>query len=311
MGRKRAIRNALFWYSHFPPRNHTVLSNIRRSEIATFLRIRRARLQPEQVGLPRGTRRRTPGLRREEIAELAGISTEWYAWLEQKRDVHPSLDTLQCIAQALRLEPAEQQHLLTLGGYALENGGSGLAREAAVGDSLQRLLDQMACCPAWIMGARSDILAWNRAAAVIHGDLGGMQGIERNGIHQLFLNPRMRRMLVDWEVHAQDCVAKLRLTQANYLDDPWFNQLIELLRSRSPAFTEWWDEHEVRLPHDGVKLYEHPDVGRLSFDYVILQVAGGNGVPLHLITYVPTRDTDTQEKMEALMGHSAMVLSAC
>ena len=287
-----------------------MLSHIRRSEIATFLRIRRARLQPEQVGLPRGRRRRTPGLRREEVAELAGISTEWYAWLEQSRDVNPSLDTLQRIAQALRLEPAEQQHLLNLGGYGVENGDNGLAREAVVGDSLQRLLEQIVCCPAWIMGARSDILAWNRAATVIHGDLGAMRGIERNGIHQLFLNPAMRRMLVDWEGHARDCVAKLRLTQANYLDDPWFNELIELLRSRSPAFSAWWDEHEVRLPHDGVKVYEHPKAGRLSFDYAILQVAGGNEVPLNLITYVPTRDTDTQEKMEALLRRSALVLSA-
>lgn len=285
-----------------------MLSNIRRSEIATFLRIRRARLQPEQVGLPRGTRRRTPGLRREEVAELAGISTEWYAWLEQRRDVHPSMDTLQRIAGALRLEPAEQQHLLTLGGYGPEGGGNGPAREAVVGPQLQRLMDQLVCCPAWVMGARSDILAWNRAATVIHGNLPRMRGIERNGIYQLFLNPRIRRMLVDWEAHARDCVAKLRLTHANYLDDPWFNELVELLLSRSPAFTEWWDEHNVQLPHDGVKLYDHPSVGRLAFDYAILQVAGGNGIPLHLITYVPAGDTDTQEKMEALVGYPEVVL---
>lgn len=287
-----------------------MLSKNRRREIATFLRIRRARLQPEQVGLPRGTRRRTPGLRREEVAELAGISTEWYAWLEQMRDVHPSMDTLQRIACALRLEPDEQQHLLTLSGYGPESVSGGLAREAVVGSQLQRLMDQLVCCPAWIVGARSDILAWNRAATVIHGDLAAMRGIERNGVHQLFLNPRMRRMLVDWEDHARDCVAKLRLTHANYLDDPWFDELIELLLSRSPAFTEWWEEHDVRLPHDGVKLYEHPVVGRLSFDYAILQVAGNNGVPLQLITYVPTSDTDTQQRMETFMRRSAEAIHA-
>ncbi|MDI5935795.1 helix-turn-helix domain-containing protein [Halomonas kalidii] len=279
-----------------------MLSNDRRSEIATFLRLRRARLQPEQIGLPRGARRRTPGLRREEVAELAGISTEWYAWLEQTRDVHPSMDTLQRIALALKLEPAEQQHLLTLGGYGQESGSHGSAREAMVSPQLQRLMDQLECCPAWIMGARSDILAWNRAAAVIHGDLHAMQGIARNGIYQLFLNPRMRRTLVDWEAHARDCVAKLRLTYANYIDDPWFNELIGLLRARSPQFAEWWEEHNVRLPEDGVKAYEHPEVGRLVFDYAILQVAGGNGVPLQLITYVPTRDSGTQEKMEGLLA---------
>lgn len=285
-----------------------VLSNIRRSEIAAFLRIRRARLQPEQVGLPRGARRRTPGLRREEVAELAGISTEWYAWLEQMRDVHPSMDTLQRIACALRLEPAEQQHLLTLAGYGPEQGGNGPAREAVVGISLRRLMEQLVCCPAWVIGARSDFLAWNRAATVIHGDLPGMRGIERNGIYQLFLNPRIRRMLVDWESHARDCVAKLRLNHASYLDDPWFDELIALLRSRSPAFAEWWSEHNVLLPKEGVKVYEHPEAGRLSFDYAILQVTGGNGVPLQLVTYVPTGGTDTQEKMEALMRYPEVVL---
>ncbi|GGX89285.1 transcriptional regulator [Litchfieldella qijiaojingensis] len=280
-----------------------MLSNDRRSEIATFLRIRRARLQPEQIGLPRGARRRTPGLRREEVAELAGISTEWYAWLEQTRDVHPSMDTLQRIALALKLEPAEQQHLLTLGGYGSENGSNGSAREAVVSPQLQRLMDQLEFCPAWIMGARSDILAWNRAATIIHGDLHAMQGIERNGIHQLFLNPRIRRMLVDWESHARDCVAKLRLTYANYIDDPWFNELIGLLLEQSLEFAEWWEEHNVQLPHDGVKVYEYPEVGRLVFDYAVLQVAGGNGIPLHLITYVPSSDTDTQQKMETLLQY--------
>ncbi|MDN3518911.1 helix-turn-helix transcriptional regulator [Aquisalimonas lutea] len=280
-----------------------MLSNDRRSEIATFLRIRRARLQPEHIGLPRGTRRRTPGLRREEVAELAGISTEWYAWLEQMRDVHPSMDTLQHIAHALRLEPAEQQHLLTLGGYGPESGSNGSAREAAVSPQHQRLMDQLEFCPAWITGARSDILAWNRAATVIHGDLGAMRGIERNGIYQLFLNPRIRQMLVNWESHARDCVAKLRLTHANYIDDSWFNELIGILLAQSPEFAGWWGEHNVQLPQDGVKGYQHPEAGRLVFDYAILQVAGGNGASLQLVTYVPTSDSDTRQKMETLLGY--------
>ncbi len=280
---------------------NALLSNDRRSEIATFLRIRRARLQPEQIGLPRGARRRTPGLRREEVAELAGISTEWYAWLEQTRDVHPSVDTLQRIARALRLEPAEQQHLLALAGYGNDGSGNGSAREAVVSPQIRRLMEQLEYSPAWVMGARSDILAWNRAATVIHGDIRAMRGIERNGIYQLFLNPCMRRMLVDWEAHARDCVAKLRLTYASYIDDPWFNELLVLLGSRSPVFARWWAEHNVQLPQEGVKVYQHPEAGRLSFDFVILQVAGGNGVPLQLITYVATSETDTREKMKALL----------
>ncbi|WP_161598976.1 helix-turn-helix transcriptional regulator [Aidingimonas lacisalsi] len=281
-----------------------MFSNVRRHEIATFLRIRRARLQPEQVGLSRGTRRRTPGLRREEVAELAGISTEWYAWLEQTRDVRPSLETLQRISVALKLEPAEQQHLLTLGGYGAEGVSYGASRDAMVSPQLQRLMNQLDACPAWVTGARSDILTWNRAATVIHGDLHDMEGLERNGAYQLFMNPRMRRMLVGWETHARDCVAKLRLTFANYIDDPWFNELIDTLLTHSAAFAEWWNEHNVQLPHDGVKAYDHPDAGRLTFDYAVLQVAGGNGLPVQLVTYIPKSDTPTQAKMEALMGNA-------
>jgi transcriptional regulator with XRE-family HTH domain len=280
-----------------------MLSNDRRNEIATFLRNRRARLQPEQVGLPRGTRRRTPGLRREEVAALAEVSTEWYTWLEQARDVRPSADTLQRIGAALRLEPAESRHLLTLSGYGAENG---LARESAVSPQLQRLMDQLEYCPAWVHGARWDILGWNRAATVIHGDLDAMEGLERNGIHQLFLNPRFGRMLVDWEMHARDCVAKLRLAHSRHVDDPWFNELIRLLRARSPEFAAWWDEHNVQLPGDGVKVYDHPESGRLTFEYALLDVNGGQGATLHLVTYVPSPWTGTQEKMQTLLGASEL-----
>lgn len=279
-----------------------MLSNNRRKEIATFLRTRRARLRPEQVGLSRGARRRTPGLRREEVAALAGLSIEWYTWLEQARDVRASKDALRRIAAALRLEPDELQHLLTLSGHTLDDNGNGSANEASlINPPLQRLIDQLVHCPAWVTGERWDFLAWNRAATVIHGDLEKMGGIERNGLYQLFLNPRMRGMLVDWELHARDCVAKLRLTHAHYVDDPWFNEVIDLLRTRSPEFAAWWNDHNVQLPHDGVKAYEHPQAGRLTFDYTVLKVPGDRVATLQLVTYVPSPATDTREKIEELL----------
>src|SRR5687767_7014497 len=151
-----------------PSRADRVLSDDRRHEIATFLRTRRARLAPEQVGLPRGSRRRTPGLRREEVAALAGVSTEWYKWLEQARDVRASEDALRRIAAALRLEPGETQHLLTLGGYGRPGAAQSASRGAPpIRPHLQRLLDQLEHCPAWVYGERWDILAWNRAATLI------------------------------------------------------------------------------------------------------------------------------------------------
>src|SRR5690554_2639034 len=145
-----------------------MLSEDRRREIATFLRLRRERLQPEQVNLPRGTRRRTSGLRREEVAALDGVSTEWYTWLEQARNVQPSPDTLRRIAAALRLEDGEAQHLLTLAGQGGEMGGNGRAHASSVSPRVQRLLEQFGDFPAWVHGERWDFLAWNRAATIIH-----------------------------------------------------------------------------------------------------------------------------------------------
>jgi transcriptional regulator with XRE-family HTH domain len=290
-----------------------MLSSDRRTEIAAFLRVRRTRRQPEDVGLPRGGRRRTPGLRREEVAALAGVSTEWYTWLEQARDVHPSPETLRRIAAALRLEPGESQHLLTLAGYGVTEYGNGASRPGAVSDRLQRLLDQLGICPAWVYGERWDIVAWNEAATVIHGDLAAMQGIQRNALYQLYLNPRWRRTLVDWELHARDCVAKLRAAYARNVDDPWFNELVDLLRARSREFAQWWNQHDVQLAQDGVKCYDHPEVGRLTFDFTVFDLADERSGPLHLVTYLPAPETDTREKMERLLsttGSGARVLAA-
>jgi transcriptional regulator with XRE-family HTH domain len=281
-----------------------MLSSDRRSEIATFLRVRRTRLQPEDVGLTRGRRRRTPGLRREEVAALAGVSTEWYTWLEQAREVHPSAETLRRISAALGLEPGESQHLLTLAGYGLSENGNGAARPSGVSPGIQRLLDELGVCPAWVYGERYDVLAWNEAASVLHGGFDSMQGIERNGLYQLYLSPRMRQMLVDWELHGRDCVAKLRAAYARHVEDPWFNELITLLRARSPEFAEWWNDHEVQLFQDGRKAYDHPEVGRLTFDYTVFDVVDEGPASLHLITYLPAPGTDTREKMELLLSAS-------
>ena len=139
---------------------------------------------------------------------------------------------------------------------------------------LQRLIDQMEYGPAWVFGERWDIVAWNRAASVIHGDLATLQGIERNALYQLFLGDRMRSILVDWEVHGRQCVAKLRATYASRVDDPWFNELVTLLRTRSEEFERWWNENDIETMQEGVKHYEHPG-GRPAG--VRFQRAGGAG----------------------------------
>ncbi|HEX6309689.1 MAG TPA: helix-turn-helix transcriptional regulator [Longimicrobiales bacterium] len=279
----------------------TTLSDERRSGIAAFLRARRERLRPEQVGLPNGSRRRTPGLRREEVAALARVSTEWYKWLEQGRAVRASEEVLRRIGAALRLEPGELRHLLTLSGYGHEDGAPSPGIET-ITPLLQRLLDQLEYSPAWVLGERWDILAWNRAATVIFGDIDAMHGLERNAIHQMFIPTRIRSMLVDWELHARDIVAKVRLTHARHIDDPWFNEVIEHVRARSPEFARWWDEQIVQLPRDGTKHYDHPDAGRLSFDYTVLDVADERFTSLHLALYLPTPGSGTLKRMQELFG---------
>jgi transcriptional regulator with XRE-family HTH domain len=280
-----------------------VLSDERRNEMAAFLRVRRTRRQPEDVGLPRGRRRRTPGLRREEVAALAGVSAEWYTWLEQAREVRPSAGTLRRIAGALRLETGEEQHLLTLAGYGIRETGH--AADASISPRIQRLLDELEFCPAWVYGERWDILGWNRAATVIYGDLSATIGVERNSLYYLFVTPRFREMLEDWSLHARGAVAKFRAVYARNVDDPWFNQLVQLLRARSPEFAEWWNDHDIELVQEGVKCYRHPEAGRLVFDYTALDI-GGEGAPsARMITYVPAPDTDTREKLEAFLGRHA------
>ena len=279
-----------------------MLSDERRREIADFLKTRRMRRQPEELGLPRGRRRRTPGLRREEVAAAAGVSAEWYTWLEQAREVRPSAQVLTRIGEALRLEPNETRHLLTLGGYAVPASGSDLPRSVSVSLRLQRLIDQMDYGPAWVFGERWDIVAWNRAASVIHGDLAPLQGIERNALYQLFLGDRMRPMLVDWEVHGRMCVAKLRAAYASRVDDPWFNELVTLLRTRSEQFERWWNENDIETSQEGVKHYEHPEAGRLVFDYTVLDVLDERMSSLRLVAYVPAPGTGTREKMEKLLS---------
>jgi transcriptional regulator with XRE-family HTH domain len=284
-----------------------MLSEERRREIADFLRSRRMRRQPEELGLPRGRRRRTPGLRREEVATAAGVSAEWYTWLEQAREVRPSAEVLSRISVALRLEPNETRHLLTLGGYAIPVSSGDAPRAVSVSLRLQRLIDQMEYGPAWVFGERWDILAWNRAASVIHGDLASLQGIERNALYQLFLGDRMRSMLLDWERHGRQCVAKLRAMYASRVDDPWFNELVTVLRTRSSDFERWWNEHDIEVWQEGVKHYEHPEVGRLVFDFTVLEVLDERMAPLRVITYVPAPGTGTREKMEELLGESELI----
>ncbi|MDR6232283.1 helix-turn-helix transcriptional regulator [Pseudomonas oryzihabitans] len=269
-------------------------------ELGTFLRSRRERLLPAHVGLPPGFRRRTPGLRREEVAQLAGIGTTWYTWLEQGRDVSPSAEVLTALADALQLDPAERRHLFQLSGQPIPEPRV-LAPER-VEAPLLRMLKSLEGQPAYVLGRRWDVLAWNRAAQALFGDYGRLQDDERNIMHMVFANPAHRSLLLDWDQLAPAALAMFRADSARHLGDPAFARLIETLAQVSPEFRQWWPRHEVLRPFNGHKRIRHPAMGCMTFEYTSLQLGDQPG--MKLVVYTPLDEGDTARKLQRLLEPS-------
>ena len=268
----------------------------RRREFAAFLRSRRERLKPEDVGLPRGVRRRAPGLRREEVALLAGVGTTWYTWLEQGRDARPSAEVLAALARALKLDPAERRHLFLLNDRPPpEAPASG---PEVVPAPLLRMLDSMAGQPSYVLGRRWDVLAWNRAAEAVFGDYDRLKGDERNVMHMVFADPAHRRLLADWDAAAPASLAMFRADTARYAGDPDFERLIARLNAASAEFRAWWPKQEVLRPLGGCKRVDHPQAGLMAFEYTSLAVA--DQPDMKLVVYTPL-DAATTRKLERLL----------
>jgi transcriptional regulator with XRE-family HTH domain len=269
----------------------------RRAELADFLRTRRADLQPEDVGLPNGGRRRTPGLRREEVALLAGVGTTWYTWLEQGRDVRASLEVLEALARALRLTPAQRTHLVLLG-RGEEPPPADLPAER-VSPTLRRLIGNLGPNPAFILGRRWDYLAWNPATTALLGDLGSVPRAARNHVWLTFTDPARREMFTDWERSYPLVVAKFRADSARHLGDPAFEELIGALRRSSPEFAKAWKRHEVAEGSAGRKELRHPEAGILAFEHAVFHPS--EAPEQRLILYSPLPDHDTPAKLARLL----------
>jgi transcriptional regulator with XRE-family HTH domain len=270
----------------------------RRAELADFLRTRRASIQPGDVGLPEGGRRRTPGLRREEVAQLAGVGSTWYTWLEQGRDVRASLEVLEAISRALRLSPAERVHLILLGRG--EEVPPCAAPAERVSPTLRRLIDNVGPNPALVLGRRWDYLAWNPAATVLFGDLDSVPRAARNHVWLTFMDPARREMFTDWEPQSRRCVAKFRADSARHLGDPAFEELIHALRKSSPEFCTRWKRHEVSRGGGGRRELRHPVAGTLVFEYAVF---GPQESPdQRFVLYTPMDEADTKAKMASLLA---------
>jgi transcriptional regulator with XRE-family HTH domain len=277
----------------------------RREELADFLRTRRASLQPGDVGLPNGGRRRTPGLRREEVALLAGVGATWYTWLEQGRDVRASLEVLEAIAGALRLTRAERAHLILLGrGEEAPPCKAPVERASA---SLRRLIANLGTNPAYIIGRRWDYLAWNEAACALLGDLGALPRSARNHVWQTFMDPSRRTLFTDWERTYPLLVAKFRADSAHHLGDPEFEELIAALRRSSPEFAAAWTRHEVARAGGGRKELNHPELGPLVFEHAVFHPS--EALEQRLVLFIASPEHDTAAKLASLLEPQAVALT--
>jgi len=271
----------------------------RREELADFLRKRRAHLKPEDVGLPAGGRRRTPGLRREEVAALAGVGATWYTWLEQARDVRASLDVLEAIARALRLTPAERTHLVLLGRGEVPPP---CKSDERVSPTLRRLIENLGANPAWVLGRRWDYLAWNSAACAILGDLDDVPPAARNHLWMHFMDPARRERFPDWSRSSRLMVAKFRADHAHHIGDRSFEELVTTLRKSSAEFCKLWGKHEVSQSGPGRKRVNHPAVGTLVFEHALFYPQ--ESPEQRLVLYSPLPDEDTPAKLAALLGET-------
>jgi transcriptional regulator with XRE-family HTH domain len=251
-------------------RNAPVIARPRsRGEFAELLRSRRDRLTPADVGLPEGSRRRTAGLRREEVAQLAGVSTTYYTFLEQGRDIRPSAQVLTSLAAALRLSAAERTHLFELAGVSAPTG----TQTETVSSALAKMVSRLDPSPAYITGRRQDVLAANRAARALFGDWRSRGRDGHNLLWWMFTDPGARKVYVDWVQEAPVLLARFRDAAARRPGDPEFTSLIDRLHQASPEVRNWWPRHDVLPVSGGTRQLHHPALGDVTFEHTMLQVA--------------------------------------
>jgi transcriptional regulator with XRE-family HTH domain len=275
---------------------HSTNGERRRAELADFLRRRRADIKPQDVGLPAGGRRRTPGLRREEVAQLAGVGATWYTWLEQGRDVRASLEVLEALARALQMTPAERGHLLLLGRG--EEPPASAPPTESVSPGLRRLIETLGPAIAYVLGRRWDVLAWNQAARAVICDFEAIDPPSRNHLWLMFTDPTRRELMPDWEASSRNAVAKFRTDHARHLGDPSFEELVSSLRATSRDFCRAWKRHEVGFSSGGRKELRHPEAGALSFEHAAFHPT--DEPEQRLILYTPIPGTGTAQKLQEL-----------
>jgi transcriptional regulator with XRE-family HTH domain len=257
----------------------------RREELGKFLKTRRARLSPEDFGMPAGSRRRTPGLRREEVALLAGVGITWYTWLEQGRSINASTQVLDAVARTLRLDQAEREHLYRLAEATPLRIG---ANPSCVPDELKQVLASLTEQPAVVMNARMDVFESNDAHRAVFRDWHEMPCVHRNLLWCAVTEPSARKKFLNYEPEVRYMVARLRTGYGQYVGDPEWEEDIARLARMSPEFAELWERHEVAESQPRTRIFVHCDAGTLSFTWTEL-IAPGAG-DLRLAVYTPQNE---------------------
>jgi transcriptional regulator with XRE-family HTH domain len=279
-----------------------MLSNQTKLEaLSAFLKSKRSKIQPQSVGLPVGTRRRTPGLRREEVAQLAGVSTTWYTWLEQGRDIKVSSIVLDCIASALQLNSDERNYLYNLASEINPNPATPQQKEVQtkISPSLKRILTELKYCPTIITDRHCQIVGWNRAAAHVFLDFEQVPNEQRNLIRLVFTRKELRSLAVNWEHFVKGFLAIFRVYYGQYVGEGWYNEFIEEMSQLHPEFQSLWEESQVSTAPEVLIEFRHAKAGKMLFNLTSLQVQGSTDIRCSV--YTPVEDSSTEAKLKRLM----------
>ncbi|ETK32621.1 helix-turn-helix transcriptional regulator [Microbispora sp. ATCC PTA-5024] len=269
----------------------------RRDELGAFLRSRRERIRPEDVGLPPGLRRRTPGLRREEVAQLAGVGVTWYTWLEQGRPINASVQVLDAVARTLRLDATEREHLYRLADLPEVVD---LGDERRLDPEVNVILAQLDPLPACVYNSRYDVLAWNGAYGTIFRSVVSAAGCERNVLWRVFALEDCCCPLLNKHEELPQMVATLRAAFAKHVGEPAWTGFVSRLSAASPEFARMWAMHDVARPGVRMKLFQHSAVGLIRMASTSMALSAPPET--RIVVYTPT-DDESRERLEWLRNH--------
>ena len=271
--------------------------NYRYQELADFLKTRRLKILPSQVGLPSTARRRTPGLRREEVAQLSGIGLTWYTWLEQGRPIHVSTSIMESLSRVLLLDRNERRHLYLLANLPLPADVP--EYQSAVSPALQHVLNSLVLCPSLVTYQRWNVIAWNKEANLLFGNFEEMNGRERNIVWSMFADEKYKQLFPDWTLYAKRLLGAFRASCGQYIEDSWLAQFVDDLKTQSAEFEAGWSLHEIENSCEQYKRLNHPTAGMLDLEVNNFDVSDNMG--LKMVVHVPAPGTDTADKLKLLM----------